>query len=76
VEKLTSKIKRNLGRALNMSGESTTRERVDADETTENMEFMLTRGQSRKNREQNRAASTEGQRIRTRPLPTRFQGRR
>lgn len=58
-----------------MSGESTTRDRVDNDETTENMEYMLTRGQSRKNREQNRTASNEGQRIRTRPIVTRFKGR-
>lgn len=63
MEKLSSKIKHNLGRAFNMSDASVTRDRIDRDETAANTEFALSRGKETRIREHNRKAGSEGEKI-------------
>lgn len=75
-DNLLSKIQRNVDRATNMSSESSTRNRVDNDETTANMEYMLTRGLSRTKRDYNRSQTREGLKIRTQPVTGRTVTRR
>lgn len=65
---LLSRLKKNVSNAFNMDSENYTRQDVDDKETTENTEFMLTRGKSRKIKDYNNSLSSPGKRISLRGL--------
>jgi hypothetical protein len=62
------KLKRNLGRAFSMESNSRIRNRVDNDETSENLDFMLSKGKSKKVKEHNAGQTEEGLKIRRRAM--------
>lgn len=62
------KFKRNLGRAFDFRADSRIRNQKDDDETSEGLDYMMSRGKSKKVKEHNARQTEEGLKIRRRLL--------